>query len=99
MKALIVFLAFKAAFGLLDQTQRKYQPINIDYYEIQEETESLNTPSKCCMYCSQWNCCEGSIFEETNNCKLLQNVHLSQNTTQTKAWINSEIGQVNHLCI
>ena len=72
------------------QNLRYFQQANLDYYEIQEETDTLKSDLQCSIYCTQGHCCEGSIFDG-NSCKLLQNVYMSQNPSQTRAWIDSEI--------
>ena len=85
-------LGFYLSYITLCQAQnsRFYQLTNLDYYEIQEETETLKSPLQCCIYCRQGHCCEGAIYEGPV-CKLLQNVQLSKNQSRPEAWIDSDI--------
>ena len=84
-------LAFYLSLTLCQaQNSRFYQYTNLDYYEIQEETDNLKSLKQCCIHCTQGHCCEGAIYEG-QVCKLLQNVQLSKNQSQTQAWIDSDI--------
>ena len=84
----VFFVLLSLTQGLL---QKSYQRANTNFYEIQEITDTLNSSLQCSMYCSQSECCEGTKFNEIKNCKLLKNIHLSSNTTDNRAWVNSDI--------
>ena len=68
---IFAFVVISKTFAL-----KYFQQSNLDYYDIQEETTTLSSNLQCCIYCSQFDCCEGVIYVG-NTCQLLQNVKLS----------------------
>ena len=82
---IFAFVVISKTFAL-----KYFQQSNLDYYDIQEETTTLSSNLQCCIYCSQFDCCEG-VIQVGNTCQLLQNVKLSSSNQQTLAWIDSSI--------